>query len=691
MRIRLAALLFFIAAIVSPISWAGSGHSSDENLGKVATWVLDQTRAGQQTEFLVVLQEQADLSGAEELETKDEKTSYVYRALWEKAQATQAPLLHWLRANKIEHRTFYIVNCVWVRGDRNVALTLAARPDVKSIEGNPVIQNEVVTPNEQNIQRFAIETIEGNISNVRAPEVWALGYTGQKVVIAGADTGYRWDHTALKNHYRGFDGVTATHDYNWHDSIHSGGGICGPDSPQPCDDFGHGTHTMGIAVGDDGQGNQIGMAPGAKWIGCRNMDRGNGTPATYMECMQFFLAPYPVGGTPAQGNPALAPDITTNSWTCPPSEGCSPDTLKQAVEAQRAAGILIVVAAGNGGPSCSTVVDPPAIYDVSYSVGAYDHSTNTIASFSSRGPVTIDGSNRMKPNITAPGVSIRSAWNSSVASYITISGTSMATPHVAGAAALLWSAQPAIKNNVSFTKQILNDAAVAAPLTSCNSSGSPNNVFGFGRLDVKAAVDAALPCTSAPSLSQTSASFRANGGTGAVNVASVAGCAWVAISDNPSFITVTSGARGTGNGTVTFSVAADTNTSSRSGSITIGGITFTVIQDTTLCLQDETSAGSSVSINAATGDYRFLCNGVLIASGRGMLTLSGSSGSIEQIKGNRRVYIQWDLSAAGGKGSGSAIVQLGGKTRCQITDNDISNSTCTAAAAVAVPRRADRK
>ena len=73
----------------------------------------------------------------------------------------------------------------------------------------------------------------------------------------------------------------------------------------PCDDKGHGTHTIGTAIGDDGMGNQIGMAPGAKWIGCRNMDQGNGTPARYIECMEFFLAPYPVGGTPAQGDPTL--------------------------------------------------------------------------------------------------------------------------------------------------------------------------------------------------------------------------------------------------------------------------------------------------------------------------------------------------------------------------------------------------
>src|SRR2546430_14358629 len=100
------------------------------------------------------------------------------------------------------------------------------------------------------------------------------------------------------------------------------------------------------------------MAPGAKWIGCRNMDRGAGTPARYIECMQFFLAPYPVGG--GQGDPTLAPDVTINSWGCPPSEGCSANTLQAAVEAQAAAGIMMVVAAGNSGSNCSTVTDPPS-------------------------------------------------------------------------------------------------------------------------------------------------------------------------------------------------------------------------------------------------------------------------------------------------------------------------------------------
>src|ERR1051325_9474772 len=104
-----------------------------------------------------------------------------------------------------------------------------------------------------------------------------------------------------------------------------------------------------------------------------------------------------------------APDITINSWGCPATEGCSVDTLQAAVAAQGAAGIQMVVAAGNSGSACSTVAEPPGIYAESYTIGALNTGTDTIASFSSRRPVTVDGSNRIKPDITAPGTNTRSA------------------------------------------------------------------------------------------------------------------------------------------------------------------------------------------------------------------------------------------------------------------------------------------
>src|SRR5439155_3672358 len=248
-------------------------------------------------------------------------------------------------------------------------------------------------------------------------------------------------------------------------------------------------------VGDDGMGNQIGMAPGAKWIGCRNMDQGTGTPARYIECMEWFLAPYPIGG--GQGDPLKAPDITSNSWVCPQSEGCSADTLQAAVEAQAAAGIMMVAGAGNDGPNCSTVMYPPAIYAASYTVGALSTGTDDIASFSNRGPVIVDGSNQIKPDISAPGTNTRSSYNTSDNAYAILSGTSMATPHIAGAMALLWCGRPELRHNITDSRTVLNEAAFFLAYKQCGTPGPPNNVAGWGRIDILAAVSPSpLQCLS---------------------------------------------------------------------------------------------------------------------------------------------------------------------------------------------------
>jgi subtilisin family serine protease len=472
---------------------------------KIHPWVIENTRAGAQAEYFVVMAKQADLSAAATLKSKLSKGEFVYRTLFQTAQASQKAIRAELDARGVEYQSFYLVNAILVKGDRNLAQTLAARSDVKRIDGNPEMRMTLPQPHEPEPLEFnpdwpdlltdkAITAAEPGISYVRAPQIWALGYTGQGIVVGGADTGYRWTHAALKNAYRGWNGTTANHDYNWHDSIHSGSGSCGVDNPQPCDDQGHGTHTMGTMVGLDGA-NQVGMAPGAKWIGCRNMRLGAGTPASYLECMEWFLAPYPVGGTTGQGDPSKAPQVTNNSWGCNAAEGCTtPNILLTGVANTRAAGIVMEVSAGNSGPGCSTVADPPSFYDPSFTTGALNTGTDTVASFSSRGPVTVDGSNRIKPDIMAPGTSTRSAYNTSDTTYSSLSGTSMAGPHVAGSVALLLSAFPSLIGNPDAIESRLTSSAkhITLTATTCSSAAGavPNNVYGYGRLDVGCAIPA---------------------------------------------------------------------------------------------------------------------------------------------------------------------------------------------------------
>jgi subtilisin family serine protease len=169
---------------------------------------------------------------------------------------------------------------------------------------------------------------------------------------------------------------------------------------------------MGTMVGDvDELGTQIGVAPGARWIGCRNMESGFGTPTTYAECFQFFLAPTDLAGS--NTNPALAPHVINNSWGCPENEGCTETTwgmIRTVQQSLRAAGVLVVASAGNNGSACGSTLYPIGTYDASYSIGAVN-AGGDIAPFSSRGPVTFNGTGISKPDISAPGVAVRSAYS----------------------------------------------------------------------------------------------------------------------------------------------------------------------------------------------------------------------------------------------------------------------------------------
>jgi len=484
--------------------------------------------------FLAILDEQIDVQAVAALAATthdaaadshnaaaDPKALSIRRALYanltETARATQAPLRAWLEANHVPYRAFYIVNMLEVRGDLGVAEALAARPEVAYLIANLPVQASLDSgamlvsrgaPHGWRVvaadQAESSAALPWGLAASGAPDLWTLGYSGQGVVVASQDTGVDWQHPALQAQYRGWNEATntASHPYNWFDAFGlDDSGPCGAargSAQIPCDDWGHGTHTVGTMLGDaTGEGQTIlGMAPDATWIGCRNMRDGIGSPASYAACFEFFLAPYPQNGDPmTDGQPEQAPDIINNSWGCPPSEDCTADVidiLRPAVETARAAGQYVAVSAGNEGPDCSTVMNPAGIYEASFSVGAFAQG-GAIAGFSSRGPVTIDGSGRIKPDISAPGVSVYSTLPNS--DYGTSSGTSMASPHVAGAVALLWSAVPSLKGEIDLTEAILEHSATPVITSTCMGPGYtslPSAVYGHGRLNALAAVNLAL-------------------------------------------------------------------------------------------------------------------------------------------------------------------------------------------------------
>ncbi|WP_394851085.1 S8 family serine peptidase [Pendulispora rubella] len=448
--------------------------------------------------ILVFLKESADLSPSERAAGKTERVAAVHKSLVEHAAATQAPLLQWLGEQGATGRSFHIVNAVLVENaNPSLLRKLAARTDVKRLMlDKPIRRDDLPSgdPVSESEPRASL-AIEANITYTGATRVWnELNVKGAGVVIGSSDTGVAWTHPTLKPHYRGWNGTTADHTFSWHDAIHKGsstGNSCGYDVAAPCDDQGHGTHTVGTMVGDDGAGNQIGMAPGAKWIGCRNMDENVGKASTYIECTEWFMAPYPPG-QPDKADPSKAADIINNSWGCTASEGCRGNELVDVLKSVRAAGIVFVAAAGNSGSGCGTIIDQPGtISPEVLSVGAVDHRNGAIASFSSRGPSKWD--QKLGPDVSAPGNSIRSAYPGN--GYSSMSGTSMASPHVAGEIALILSAVPSLHGKVDELTRLVT--STATPKTSSQSCGGvsgssiPNNTFGSGIINAYKAVTTA--------------------------------------------------------------------------------------------------------------------------------------------------------------------------------------------------------
>jgi len=377
-------------------------------------------------------------------------------------------------------RSYWIGNVIAVDGDLDAAVALALPPEVQTIA-----PNRVVTLSFPEVEATPLQapTIAWGVDRIDAERVWQeWGLTGEGIVVANMDSGVDWTHPDLQPKYRGYNAANpaaSVHDYHWFDATGTY-----PDAPGPRDATAnyvpkvHGTHVMGTMVGSSPSGaNVVGVAPGARWIAVKVFDdSGRATDERIIAGFQWLLAPTDLDGL--RPDPARAPDVVCNSWG--DSDG-SVLTFADEIAALRAAGIIAVFAAGNSGSGVATI-DAPASYTNTLAIGS-TASDDVIASTSSRGPSPWG---QTKPDVAAPGVGIVSTAPGG--GYATLSGTSMATPHAAGAIALMLQADRAAfgvpTTTITTTESILRETAVdlGAP--------GPDNDYGHGRVDARAAVAA---------------------------------------------------------------------------------------------------------------------------------------------------------------------------------------------------------
>ncbi|WP_142393523.1 S8 family peptidase [Bacillus sp. GBSW2] len=476
-------------------SYQEEAVSSKTTKAKISSRLMKQFQQDDKVTFLIKMKEQTNtqkvakeaVSRAKKQKLTAAKTQYTKRSavvseLRATSEETQQALLTYLQKEQKkkqvkEIHSYYIVNGLAVTGTKEVMEKVASFPEVDQVLPNETrqIHRPVdLKTSKQKKQMKAVDGVEWNISQVHAPEAWALGYDGTGTVVASIDTGVEWDHPALKEKYRGFDPAhpnDPSHEFNWYDATTG--------SEAPYDDLEHGTHVTGTMVGSEPDGkNQIGVAPGAKWIAVKAFSEDGGSDADLLDAGEWILAPKDEDGNP---HPEKAPDVVNNSWGGGPGLD---DWYKDVVNAWRAADIFPEFSAGNTdlfNPGGEGSIANPANYQEAFATGATDQD-NKLGSFSLQGPSPYGV---MKPDIAAPGVNIRSSipgkgyedgWN----------GTSMAGPHVSAVVALLRQVQSDL--SVEEIEQILIDTA--KPLTDQQFPESPNNGYGAGLVDAKEAITA---------------------------------------------------------------------------------------------------------------------------------------------------------------------------------------------------------
>lgn len=427
---------------------------------------LDSLKPGEKTSVVVFMKDSYGptiLSGS----TKDKIS-----ALQAVSARTQGDIISFISKRRSEgkagnHHSFWLFNGLCVSADKDTILELSNRSDVETVIPNFILslpENPAI--NAVPLAKTASGTLEANIGQIQAERAWALGFNGTGVDVGIGDTGCNINHQDLS-------GKIITHE-----AFDSNGNMIGSAVTDIC---GHGTHVAGIVAGGNKSGAYIGVAPGASLLIAKIFDDDSTTDPTAHFAQVVAGVEWLISSGAKIVNLSLGGPSDFSSWST------------QVDRWTTNLGTLVVCAIGNSGPNASTTLSPGNAENA-IGVGAVDSSDN-IWDSSSRGPVS--GQAYVKPDICAPGVSITSASFETNTTYGVLSGTSMASPHVAGTAALMLSATPTL--SVSSIKRILKDDAYQQ-----NSIAYPNYDYGNGRVDAYAAVIAAMkPDTDPPVITHT--------------------------------------------------------------------------------------------------------------------------------------------------------------------------------------------
>lgn len=418
----------------------------------------------------------------QQIRTRAEARTLTYNLRKEHNAQYQPQIISMLEERNLEFKSFWIVNTILVKNaSPELISTLMKVPDVIELEADKdsafIIDPMVHTTN---APRENLRAPDWNVEIIRAPAVWNVTQ-GEGITVAGIDTGVRYTHQALIDSYRGNNGGSFDHDYNWFD----------PRGQRvPFDNNGHGTHTMGTICGSEASG--VGVAPKARWIAAKGCASSSCATADLLASAEWVICPTRQGG----GTPdcSKGADLVSNSW----GGGRGSSTYRDIVEAWIEAGSVPLFSQGNSGSSCSTA-NSPGDLGIVIGVGSTDRN-DALSSFSSRGPgVGTNTHPLQKPDIAAPGEQVRSAYNTGDSAYASLSGTSMACPAAAGLTALLMSANPRL--SVDQIREIITKTAETklpppkGGSTSCSGVSYdqiPNYHYGFGRIDAVAAFEAAL-------------------------------------------------------------------------------------------------------------------------------------------------------------------------------------------------------